>query len=128
MKAAYQASSTADQSAQSSTEIEQTTDIQQALINAHGMTVTHQGRRYKLDCRMVNERFFCDAQNMTPRDADEAKFCFTDLWKSESVPSMNLTLKFARKGGFITKDEEATQRRHAGEQTEDDAEIYPTLA
>lgn len=76
----------------------QNADLQQSLIAAHGKRVRHNGRNYKLDCRMINGRFFCDAQNMTPRDDNEAKYCFTDLWKSDSNNAQNLLMKFAAIG------------------------------
>lgn len=71
------------------------TPLQTTLLEAHGKTVTHRGNRYKLDCRMIGDRFTCDALNLTPKTEEESKFCYTDLWKSESDSSNELLRKFA---------------------------------
>lgn len=78
-----------------------TTDLKTALLAANKLTVKASGRKWKLDCYVVNDRFSCDAQNLTPRNAHERKFCITDLWRSDSLNSMRIMLAFARLGGFV---------------------------
>ena len=87
-----------------------TTNLKEALLTANKSTLKANGRKWKLDCSEVNGRFFCDAQNMTPQDSDETKFCFMDLWNSESERAINLLYKFAKLGGFVAPIESPTVR------------------
>ena len=83
------------------TEVQATDKLKDALVSANGQTIKMLGRKWKLSCCEINGRFYCDAENLTPADATEAKFCITDLWKSESDDSVRLLYAFARLGGWV---------------------------
>ncbi len=93
------------------TSTETTTDIKTALLNANGQTVKHGDRRYRLECESRYSRYYnrdefsCHAMNLTPKDETEAKFCLTDLWRSESDDSARLMVKFAKLGGWKERAE-----------------------
>lgn len=75
-------------------------NLKEALLAANKRTVKHGGRTWKLDCWEHTGRFHCSAQNMTPQDAEEAKFCITDIWSSDSDHAVGLLYKFATLGGW----------------------------
>lgn len=84
-----------------------TTDLQTALYNATGRTAMLNGHKYKLqaDFRQVifpykREEFHCVAEDLTPQNDHERKFCLWDLWNSESDEAAKLMLRFARMGGY----------------------------
>ncbi len=88
------------------TNLQPTSDMKTALLSVSGETINHGGRRWRLSVdsgisRAFNTPFFhCTAQNLTPKNEEESKFCITDLWQSESEDSARLLYKFAAMGGF----------------------------
>lgn len=89
----------------------QTDNLKEALITASGQKIKFRGRTWKLDCHEHTNRdghyfFTCDAQNTTPQTPEEAKFCVTDLWKSDSDDSVKLLYRFALLGGFCPARQE----------------------
>ena len=74
--------------------------MQTSLLAANGKVVTVDGERRKLHCDEVNGRFFCDAELLNPNTDDERKFCFMDLWRSESDLSARFLAKFYKLGGY----------------------------
>jgi hypothetical protein len=85
----------------------QTNDFKTALLSAHGKHIKHGGRQWKLDCKEIfstyyqREVFTCNAENLTPSNAEEREFCITDLWLSQSENADAIAMKFARLGGYI---------------------------
>ena len=83
-----------------------TTDLKTALLAAHGKHIRHAGRDWRLDCHEIKSHFYgyavftCNAENLTPANADEREFCITDLWQSHTENSDQMTMKFARLGGY----------------------------
>lgn len=79
---------------------EVTDDLKTALQAAHGKRLTFKGNTYKVDAYMVHDRFFCYAENLTPKTPEEAKYCLWDVWASESEDGMKLLAKMAELGGY----------------------------
>lgn len=80
----------------------QTTDLFEALARVSGDTLTVVGRTWKLTAGRLgrDQRWYCDALNMTPANEDEATYCLVDLWQSDSERSRAILAAFAKRGGW----------------------------
>ena len=81
--------------------IQPTTDIKQALLAMHRETVNFGGRRWRICAWDTNDRFFCDAEVLNPKFAEERKFPIWDLWKSDSEETNKLLAHVAKAGGWV---------------------------
>ncbi len=85
-----------------------TSNLKEALLNAHGKTLQFKGRKYKLQSGQVFSRylnrfeFSAVALLLTPKTPEEAKFCYWDLWHSDAdcLDSADLLFRFAKLGGY----------------------------
>ena len=82
-----------------------TTDLYEALARVSGDTITFEGRTWKLTAGRLgrNQTWYCDAQNLTPKDVDEAMYCIVDLWQSDSERAQKIIAAFARLGGWVSE-------------------------
>jgi len=78
------------------------TPLQTALESVNGRTITYGPKKWRLECWVTGDRFFCCAHDLRPFTDEERKFCILDLWHSatESQRAINILFKFAKLGGY----------------------------